>query len=147
MKNEFEKSPSRKPIFEELDLSKAEVWNGKEGIRNFIIERLKTLGLYNPHLIFSGFDGKNINVAKRVGAFIKGGQFYGTNEADLASETRVGHSALDYAFDNDIPALAVYDRERLIGHDENIELDENQYRLRNGFHFNDALVAVFILKE
>ena len=133
-------------VFEELDLSKSDTWNGQEGVRDFIIQRLKTLQLYSPNLVFRGFNGKRMEMIKKNGVDIfLNGYFFGSTEVELASETRIEQSAIDYALRNDIPGLAVYDGEKFLSFPQTD--CEYMYELKKGVTYKEALLAVFILKN
>lgn len=143
MKNE--KAPSG-PVFESLDLTQAETWNGMEGYRDLIINRLRELGLYSPDLIYRGYDGNKIEVVKQYGTDIPASKIIdASKEGELADESRLEQSAIKFSImAHDVGGLSVYDSNKFIGH---VEGNPYSYQLREGATFEDALVAVFELDE
>jgi hypothetical protein len=71
----------------------------------------------------------------------EGGDFYGTIENELASESRLEESAIDYAFLNNTPCISVYRGEKFeMGY-------KHHYHLKDGSSYKDALLIVFVLKN
>lgn len=142
-----ESGPRKVPVIE-LDLSKAEDWNGREGERDYIIGALKRLNLYKSGLLFRGFDGEKIESVQRDGSGTshKYG-FHASTESELVPITTDGQSALDFAMDYDVSALAIYDKDKLFGPGDGQGCVEYEYKPKDGHTFKDALVAILILNK
>lgn len=128
----------REPITATVDLS--EGWD-KESMRDILIERLKELGIYQPNLLFRGFDGNKIEVVKQHGSDSPNiPTVYCSKENELADEYAIEQSALDFALGQEKAGLAVY---------EGIKLEEDiryRYRAKKGTSLKEALLAVLILE-
>lgn len=126
-----------------MDLSKS--WD-KESQRDIIIQKLKRLKIYKPNLLFRGLDGDKINVIKEHGTDDPDvDMVFCSTEGELADEYGMKESALDFASEYHVPAVAVYDGNKMI---EQIEEGGGgyEYSPKSGFNFKDALIAVLMLK-
>ena len=137
-----ENPPQREPIVATVDLS--EGWD-RESIRDILIERLKELAIYQPNLLFRGFDGNKIEVVKKYGTDNPNSlTIFCSKERELADEYAAEESALDFALDQKKAGLAVYEGDKLW---QKTNVDPTyRYRAKEGTNLKEALLAVLILE-
>lgn len=135
--------PQREPVVATVDLS--ESWD-KESMRDILIERLKELGIYQPNLLFRGFDGNKIKVLMQYGTDIPDDSvIFCSTEGQLVDEYGTEESALDFSLSQEKASLAVYDGNKLI-EDSSKYGSGYEYQLKKGATFKEALLAVLTLE-
>ncbi|HUT22027.1 MAG TPA: hypothetical protein VMX18_01305 [Candidatus Bipolaricaulota bacterium] len=138
-----ENPPQRELIVTTVDLSKG--WD-TESMRDILIERLKELGIYQPNLLFRGFDGNKIEVIKQHGTDIPDDTvIFCSTEGQLVDEYAMEESALDFSLGQEKAGLAVYDGARLFK-DSSKYGSGYEYQPKKGTSFKEALLAVLILE-
>ncbi|GEM_PF-5333676 len=126
----------------EIDLREADGYFKTDA--DLVVDRLRLDGLYNPRLMYRGFNGKRLNIMLKHGTDIPSSDMIFCCDEEKLRSTGMEETecALDYAIKQPIPALAVYDGSRLKVSqvDNRMEFIEPSKKL-------DALVAVFLLKK
>lgn len=140
-----EGSPERKKIkipIRTLDLSKA--WDTPSQAE-IIFGALRKMGINPEDCVYGGFDGEYLKLVVSTGTHsTEPGIMFCSDCADLKKES--GHTdpnALDFAFDNQSPALAVYDLNMLefTGSDNFYE-----YKIKEGARPEQLIKVIFKLK-
>jgi hypothetical protein len=135
-RREFE--PPQGPIIEEIDM--AGTWD-TPSMLDTINDRLKSLGLYKPNLLYRGLDAGKIEVVLKHGREnIESKKFFASPEQEILSVQGDAQNAFEFATDYDEPGMAVYDGDKL----EDLGLEE--YKPKEGVELKDAVIAIFTLK-
>ncbi|MEK6792506.1 MAG: hypothetical protein AABX96_01930 [Nanoarchaeota archaeon] len=122
-----------------LDMSKAD----GQAITEFdLVKRdLEKKGKYRPDLLYRGFDGTYMKTLLETGRDTESGHLFCATEEQVNRNRQSGENSFDYAFTEEIPALAVYNPDCLIETNPHAY----EYKLKKGKEL-EAVVAVYLLK-
>lgn len=123
----------------QLDLSSVDGYS--KTYMDIVVEDLKTRGLYHPQLCFRGFDGSVTQTVISEGTETPESDEIFCSTETLARQEIGENNPIEFAFDYDNPALAVYDGRKLI-----ISPEEDQAKFRDLRNKLESLVVVYHFK-